>query len=995
MSLRLTPIHRALLGAFFAFGAHAAQAAYTDLIISEYIEGSSNNKAIELYNGTSAPIDLAAGGYKVRMYFNGGTSPTLTHNLSGVIPAGGVFVLANPSASSAILSLANETTSSNAWYNGDDAVLLVKGAGNTVVDSVGQVGNDPGAEWGTGLTSTADNTLRRKTAVSAGDTNVSDGFDPASQWDGFAIDSFSDLGVYSGGTSGDAAPAVASSVPADGSGNVLTSANLAVSFTEPVVLASGAFTLQCSVSGAKAVTVSGSGASYTLDPASDFTAGESCTLTVNASQVTDVDTNDGPDAMLANYVAVFTVAAPVSACAQPFTATYAIQGSGAASPLSGTVTTQGVVVGDYEGAAPALRGFYIQDANGDGDPYTSDGLFVFDGSNGNKVQPGQVVRVTGTVSEFQNQTQVSATSVQVCGTGSVAPTDVYLPAANASDLERFEGMLVRLPQTLHVTEHFQLGRFGQVVVSVNDRQAQPTNVVAPGAPAAALQAQNLLSRIILDDGENGQNPDPIVFGRGGLPLSASNTLRGGDTVSNVTGVMTYTWAGNAASGNAWRVRPVNALGASLPDFQPANPRPSAAPARSGSLRAAGFNVLNYFNTFGTTACRFGVGGGVAECRGAEDSGEFQRQVSKTVAALVDMNADVVALGEIENDGYGSGSAIRHLVDAVNAQLGAGTYAVLDVDARTGQLNAAGTDAIKVGFIYKPGSVTPVGTTAALNSVAFVNGGDGAPRNRPAIAQAFQQADGERFIAVANHLKSKGSECDAPDAGDGQGNCNAVRLNAANLMRTWLASNPTGTGDADVLILGDLNSYAKEDPIRAFTSNGWVNLIEAWNGPEAYSYVFDGQWGYLDHALASPSLAAQVSGTADWHVNADEPNVLDYNTNFKSAGQIASLYAPDEFRNSDHDPVIVDLRLVSPGTCTNPDLSPVVTLGAVSSGVSNRVIAKGCTIDDLIGDEGSWASRAAFLSHVSQVSFDLLKQNKITAAERNKLMAAAQQSGIGN
>jgi predicted extracellular nuclease len=272
-----------------------------------------------------------------------------------------------------------------------------------------------------------------------------------------------------------------------------------------------------------------------------------------------------------------------------------------------------------------------------------------------------------------------------------------------------------------------------------------------------------------------------------------------------------------------------------------------------------------------------------------------------------------------------------------------------------------------------------------------------------LAQAFQQVGdagaGERFVAVVNHLKSKGSACDAPDAGDGQGNCNAVRVNAASLMRTWLAGNPTGTGDPDVLIIGDLNANAKEDPIMALTqdtaaSKGYVNLIESFNGPDAYSYVFNGQWGYLDHALATPSLAAQVAGVADWHVNADEPNALDYNTNYKTAAQVSSLFAADAYRNSDHDPVIIGLNLVPVGTCIHPDTSPVVLMGNTNSGVANRVMDKGCTIDDLIGDEQAWSSQPAFLAHVSKVSFDLLKVRKITAAERSKLMTAAQMSGIG-
>ena len=221
-----------------------------------------------------------------------------------------------------------------------------------------------------------------------------------------------------------------------------------------------------------------------------------------------------------------------------------------------------------------------------------------------------------------------------------------------------------------------------------------------------------------------------------------------------------------------------------------------------------------------------------------------------------MNPDVLGVNELENDGFGPGSAIQFLVDKLNAATAPGTYAFIDADADTGQVNALGTDAIKVSMFYKPAVVTPVGQTAVLNSVAFVNGGDAFPRSRPSLAQAFQvNATGARFIVDDNHLKSKGSACDVPDAGDGQGNCNAVRVNAANELMSWLASNPTGTGDPDVLLVGDYNSYAMEDPITVIRNAGFTNLVSAFDGPDAYSYVFDGQWGYLDHALGSASIVA--------------------------------------------------------------------------------------------------------------------------------------------
>jgi predicted extracellular nuclease len=175
-------------------GARVATAAPTELFFSEYVEGSSNNKALELYNGTGAPVDLAAGGYAVKMYFNGSATAGLTIALSGTVASGDVFVLAQASASAAILAQADQTNASG-WFNGDDAIELVKGA--TVVDSIGQVGFDPGTEWGTGLTSTADNTLRRKDTIAAGDPVSNDAFDPAVQWDGYPTDTFDGLGSHS------------------------------------------------------------------------------------------------------------------------------------------------------------------------------------------------------------------------------------------------------------------------------------------------------------------------------------------------------------------------------------------------------------------------------------------------------------------------------------------------------------------------------------------------------------------------------------------------------------------------------------------------------------------------------------------------------------------------------------------------------------------------------------------------------------------------------
>jgi len=941
----------------------ASAATPTELFFSEYIEGSSNNKALEIYNGTGAAVDLAAGGYSVQMFFNGNPVSTLTINLTGTVANGDVYVLAQSAANATILAQADQTNGSG-WFNGDDAVILRKGI--TVIDAFGQSGFDPGSEWGTGFTSTADNSLRRKLSVLVGDvspdTNSSDAFDPAIQWDGYATDTFDGLGFA------DTAPSVANTYPNNGVGGVPTDASPTVTFTEPVNVNGSSFTLTCTISGSHTATISGGPMTFTINPDVDFSSDESCTLTVLASGVTDQDLIDPPNNMALNFTTGFSTQ---DVCLLAYTPIYQIQGSGSAAAITGAVTTQGVVVGDYEGASPTLRGFYLQDLSGDANAGTSDGIFVFNGSN-NNVNLGDVVRITGTAAEFQDQTQISSSSIVNCGTGSVAPVDVTFPVPSSTFLEQYEGMLVRLPQTMYVTEHFQLGRFGQVVLSSGGRLQQPTNVVAPGAPAIAMQLANNLNKIILDDASQAQNPDPILFARGGNPLSASNTLRGGDTATGIVGVMTYTWAGNAASGNAYRVRPINALGGGVPNFQATNPRPTSAPAVGGTLKVTGMNLLNFFNTFadGNSSTPGCFPRGIdADCRGANSLNEFERQSQKTVAAILAMDADVIGVNEIENDGYGSTSAIQFLVDQLNAATGSEAYAFIDVDTNTSQVNAMGTDAIKVGLIYKIASVTPVGQTAALNTVAFVNGGDNAPRSRPSLAQAFQQnANGQIFIVNVNHFKSKGSACTAPDAGDGQGNCNQVRVNAATELMNWLASDPTGTGDPDILLVGDYNSYAMEDPIFVIENAGFTHLIKSFIGPDAYSYVFDGQWGYLDHAFGSTALEQYITGVGDYHINSDEPSVLDYNTDFKTLNLQNILYAPDQFRVSDHDPVLVGLCLppslsvdVTPNVLWSPDHKYVdveasflsssdtasVTLVDVTSNESDNGDDDGNTVNDIV------------------------------------------------
>ena len=567
---------------------------------------------------------------------------------------------------------------------------------------------------------------------------------------------------------------------------------------------------------------------------------------------------------------------PVEQCGDPFTPVYAVQGSGTASPLEGSVVSiEGVVTADFQ-ESDQLSGFFVQDPLGDGNAATSDGVFVYGYSV--DVSVGDHVRVQGEVKEFYELTEITNTS-QILICEPVAPPEavvVSLPIDSLSLWETYEGMLIKVDQPLYVTGNFNQGRYGEVDLSIDGRLFTPTQVELPGAPALALQDLNDRSRVLLDDASAILNPLP-------LPpyLGPNGTLRPGDNVPNLEGVLYYSY-------DLYRMLPTQEV-----NFTTANERPEAPEEVGGSLRVASFNVLNYFNGDG-------MGGGFPTSRGAFSAEEFVRQRDKIIAAISILDADVIGLMEIENDGYGEYSAIQDLVNGLNEVTGAGTYAFVDPG-----IPQIGTDEIAVGLLYKPARVAMAGVTAILDSSIDPEFND--DKNRPPLIQTFEQLEsGERFTVAVNHLKSKGSECDDigdPDLGDGQGNCNLTRKAAAEALARYLETYPTGVQDPDFLIIGDLNSYGMEDPIKALKDAGYASLIDEYIGTEAYSYQFYGQSGVLDQALAASHLTGQVSGATIWHINGDEPEAMNY----KDYNQPA-LYAPDPYRSSDHDPVLVGLDL---------------------------------------------------------------------------------------
>jgi uncharacterized protein len=865
--------------------AHAPMAC-SGLFFSEYIEGSSNNKALEIYNGTGAAVDLT--GYAIDIYFNGSSTASLTIGLSGSVTNGDVFVVAQSSANAAILAQADLTNGSG-WYNGNDTIVLRQSS--TIIDVIGQIGVDPGTEWGTGLISTADNTLQRKSTVSTGDANSADAFDPPVQWDGYATDTFTGLGAHTSSCNGGGVSLSISDVTVIEGNSGTTNATFTVSLSAPAP--GGGVTFDIATADNSATTANNDYVAQSLTGQTIAEGIQTYTFNVTVNGDTSNESNE------TYFVNVTNITGATGADTQgvgtitnddgvTFTAIHTIQGSGATSSLDGSaVTIQGVVTADFQDTTTGMGGFFLQeeDAEADADPLTSEGIWVYDNGFGVSVAVGDVVRVTGTVLEYSSSgiylTEISpVTAVTVAGSGaSVTPVTVTLPVSAQSDLERYEGMRVTIPQTLTAVDNYPLGRYGEIGLAVNGRLFNPTSITTPGAAAIALQASNDLRRIVLDDGISTQNPATAAYPAPGL--SPTNTLRVGDTVTNLAGVLDQRYG-------AYCLQPIGPV-----SFTKTNPRPATPPVVGGTVKVASTNLLNYFTT---------IDDGSNGARGADSTAEFTRQRTKTITVLLTLNADVVGLMELENN---ASAAIQDLVSGLNAIAGPGTYAYIN----TGVL---GSDAIRVALIYKPGTVTPVNAYMTDLDAVF---------SRPPLAQAFQEiSTGQRFSVVVNHFKSKG--CSGAtgldtDQGDGQGCYNDRRTQQAAQLITFIESTVISTSsDSDVIIIGDLNSYAKEDPIGVLVTGGFLNTVNFFGGSGAYSYLFDGQSGYLDHALVNINLLPQVSGVAAWHVNADEPIDLDYDDDVLTSGESAAdynqpgLYDPGPFRAADHDPVLIGLNLAA-------------------------------------------------------------------------------------
>ncbi|MTI44749.1 VCBS repeat-containing protein [Roseibium hamelinense] len=651
-----------------------------------------------------------------------------------------------------------------------------------------------------------------------------------------------------------------------------------------------------------------------------------------------------------------------------------VQGSGDASLLTGEYVQVSAVV-----TYTTENGFFLQeeDADADDDARTSEGIFVFTGGTPD-VEAGDLVNVAGTVEEYFGFTRLGGTlGITRLGTTAL-PTQADIQLSHmATDFEQYEGMRISVTsgiegERLTIVENFNFDRFGDIAISAGN-QIQPTQLFDAQNEAtdvAALAEANQNNRLSITDGVSSQNTDTYryivntsdgddgdgILGNGDVFSETGPTLRLGSKLdAPVEGILSFEFGEyKALIEGTLSIDEKTNSGARLETPEPVG----------GSIQVASFNVLNYFTTFSG-----GTGpGGTLSPRGADTQAELDRQTAKLVDAITETGGDVIALQEIENNGFGSGSAIATLVAALNAKAQAeGTgadYAFVN-PLETGEPGYVGTDAIMTGIIYDTTKMRLVhadmlvfneASAAATFQIAdalnpFVETSDQLgdfQRNRPATVATFEEIDsGETFTLASIHFKSKGDsnlqdlaesirtaldEGKIPadqeaavnaaltallvdpnfDQANGQAYWNQARLDASRELITWLEGSyadalaAIGVDDADYLLMGDFNAYAEEDAVQAVRDDaGYIDLIDVFVGQQnAYSFVFDGQRGTLDQALASDSLANQVTGLTEWHINADEPDLLNYDQSFTDPG----FYSADVFASSDHDPVVVGLTL---------------------------------------------------------------------------------------
>ncbi len=644
-----------------------------------------------------------------------------------------------------------------------------------------------------------------------------------------------------------------------------------------------------------------------------------------------------------------------------------IQGTGDASPFVGddTLTTKGIVTAVYP--TGGFNGYYIQTPGTGGGidlgtHTASDGLFVYSAGTGtvNTVAVGDYIEVAGSISEYYGLTQIvptDASSVTVLTetVTPVLPATVNWPTSETTR-EALEGMLLAPQGDYTVSDTYTTNQYAEILLAAGTSPLlQPTEVAAPGvaAYAAAIAANKNIS-VTLDDGattnflSSANKGTPVPY------LSNDNPVRVGEAVTFTSPILFDFRNG------AWKFQPTQQLTvANAASVQPVtfeNTREATPQDVGGELKLATFNVLNYFTTLGSdvagcTAYTDRAGNGITtrSCsvsngpRGAWDAANLQRQQDKIVAAITALGADVVALEEIEastataGGGTDRDAALNSLVAALNANAGSTVWSAVPSPA----VLPATEDVIRTAFIYKNATAETVGdSTILIGSPAFDNA-------RDPLAQAFKAKgapDADRFLAIANHFKSKGSAGPLPgdtDQNDGQGNSNASRVAQATALLDFANAMSTSAGTDKVFLMGDFNAYTMEDPIKVLTDAGYV---DQGSKTGKYTYSFGGAVGSLDHVLASPAANQAVNMVDIWNINSPESVALEYS---RYNNNVTDFYRPDMYRASDHDPLILGLNLTP---VTTVDLN-LLNINDFHGRIDSNTVKFAGTIEQLRAEYG--------------------------------------------
>ena len=496
-------------------------------------------------------------------------------------------------------------------------------------------------------------------------------------------------------------------------------------------------------------------------------------------------------------------------------------------------------------------GFYIEEPGADASPTTSNAIFVQDPVLSHAASLWQMIMISGQVAELgkARDTLTALTGIsshQLCNANIDLPqTHLELPL-NSRPPEAMESMRITLDQILTVSDVYKLHR-GEVTLSAGGVLGVPTEHHPPGPLSASAARKNRQSSV------------RIVLRGSSRPL-----LRTGSMVDQATGIM-----GNNGKGQVFLLeQPLNSDRAQSPELKPPD---------NDHIRLVSFNLQNFFNGDGR-------GGGFPTGRGAKTYNDFLAQANGIRSAIAIMKPHLLAVQELENDGFGPLSAARTLIKLLN-ESGHGSWSAIEpTSARIGK------DAIMVGLFYRNDTLEPAGRARIFDSAPLRT------LSRQPLAQLFQDhSTGQRFLVAVIHLKSKGS---CPKTGknsdqrDGQGCWNPARVAAAKAVTGWVNGLAVKFGTDRILILGDMNAHRNEDPVRTFRNQGFTELVEQIAGLPQHSYVYRGETGTLDYAFASDALLPSVSHAEIWHINSGWPQRMEL---------------PDPWlRSSDHDPVVVDL-----------------------------------------------------------------------------------------